>query len=618
MLDRVGTDVGLHLHDTRGTALLNAWTAIERGVDPLRHRRSAGSAARRSPPPPAATWPPRTSSTLLDDAGLETGIDLDALLAIGPPPRRARRPRPPQPRGRRRWRRDTTSAARCCWTPPADALDGDGRRAGFATAHGLRRLRRAARAGRSPTSTGSGGRRPTFTGVRWHDAADGDAATATRCPACAGSPAPRSTTPSTRSPRPPTARTTSPWSPAARPAAPIELTWAELRRPGRRRGAAGLRRLGVGAGDRVVAYAPNIPETLVAFLATASIGAVWSSCAPEFGVRSVIDRFAQIEPAVLVAVDGYRYGAKDDRPRGRGRRDRRRPADAAPRRRTCRYLGPGRRRRSATSPWADLARRPPAAPAFEPVPADHPLYVLFSSGTTGLPKAIVHGHGGIVAEHLKVLAPAPGPRPRRPLLLVHHHRLDDVELPRVRPARRRDDRAVRRRSRRRRRSTRCGTSPPRPASPCFGVSAPFLMACRKAGVTPPPGRLRWVGSTGAPLPADGFRWVARRASACRWRRSRRHRRVHRVRRLVAAGAGARRRDQLPAARLRRRGVHARRPAVPARRDRRAGHHRADAVDAGRLLGRRRRLAATAPPTSRTSPACGATATGSRSPTTAPA
>ena len=78
-----------------------------------------------------------------------------------------------------------------------------------------------------------------------------------------------------------------------------------------RRCAAGLRRLGVGPGDRVVAYAPNIPETLVAFLATASLGAVWSSCAPEFGVRSVIDRFAQIEPPVLLAVDGYRYGAKD-------------------------------------------------------------------------------------------------------------------------------------------------------------------------------------------------------------------------------------------------------------------------------------------------------------------
>ena len=111
----------------------------------------------------------------------------------------------------------------------------------------------------------------------------------------------------------------------------VELTWAELA-AAVGAAAAGLRRLGVDTGDRVVAYAPNIPETLIAFLATASIGATWSSCAPEFGVRSVIDRFAQIEPAVLVAVDGYRYGGQGRRPVGRGRRDHRRPADAAPRR----------------------------------------------------------------------------------------------------------------------------------------------------------------------------------------------------------------------------------------------------------------------------------------------
>ncbi len=89
----------------------------------------------------------------------------------------------------------------------------------------------------------------------------------------------------------------------------VELTWGELRTEVAR-AAAGLRALGVGRGDRVAAYLPNIPETLVAFLATASLGAVWSSCAPEFGTRSVVDRFQQIEPAVLLAVDGYRYGGR--------------------------------------------------------------------------------------------------------------------------------------------------------------------------------------------------------------------------------------------------------------------------------------------------------------------
>ena len=187
----------------------------------------------------------------------------------------------------------------------------------------------------------------------------------------------------------------------------IELTWDHLAL-GVRRCAAALRQLGVGAGDRVVAYAPNIPETLVALLATASIGAIWSSCAPEFGVRSVIDRFAQIEPAVLVTVDGYRYGARDI-----DRRDH--VADIVAALPSLRhvvhipYLDRHRHPPPAPAPpeqhvWDELLLGAPAEPlSFAPVAADHPLYVLFSSGTTGLPKAIVHGHGGVVAEHLKVL-----------------------------------------------------------------------------------------------------------------------------------------------------------------------------------------------------------------------
>ena len=112
---------------------------------------------------------------------------------------------------------------------------------------------------------------------------------------------------------------------------PSEITWGQLAADVAA-ATAGLRALGVRSGDRVVAYAPNIPETLVAFLATASVGAIWSSCPPEFGTRAVVDRFSQLAPTALIAVDGYRYGEKDiDRGRRR-RRDRRRPADAAPRR----------------------------------------------------------------------------------------------------------------------------------------------------------------------------------------------------------------------------------------------------------------------------------------------
>ena len=177
------------------------------------------------------------------------------------------------------------------------------------------------------------------------------------------------------------------------------VSYAEL---GRRVAAvaAGLRRLGVAKGDRVVAYLPNVPETVIAMLAVASIGAVWSSCAPEFGVSSVVDRFAQIEPKVLVAVDGYRYnGAWHDRRDALAEIRRRLPTLEA----TVLVSGPGREggdpaddRDDGLVAWARLLDDGAGAElAFEPVPFDHPLWVLYSSGTTGLPKAIVHGHGGI-------------------------------------------------------------------------------------------------------------------------------------------------------------------------------------------------------------------------------
>jgi acetoacetyl-CoA synthetase len=288
----------------------------------------------------------------------------------------------------------------------------------------------------------------------------------------------------------------------------IELTWDHLTL-GVRRCAAALRQLGVGAGDRVVAYAPNLPETLVAFLATASLGAIWSSCAPEFGVRSVIDRFAQIEPSVLVTIDGYRYGSKHI-----DRRDH--VADIVtdlPLRHVVHvpYLDRNHRPDGSAHAehhlWDSLLLGTSAEElSFTPVAADHPLYVLFSSGTTGLPKAIVHGHGGIVAEHLKVLTFHQDLTPADRFFwftttgwMMWNYLVSGLLT-----------------------GATIVLFDGDPASPglrtlwklvadtgttVFGSSAPFLMACRKARVEPPPNALRWVASTGAPLPADGFRWV---------------------------------------------------------------------------------------------------------------
>ena len=176
---------------------------------------------------------------------------------------------------------------------------------------------------------------------------------------------------------------------------PQQLTYGELSDQVAR-ARAGLRRLGVAPGDRVVAYLPNIPETLVAFLACASLGAVWASCAAEFGERSVVDRFAQIEPKVLLAISGYRYGDKavDRRAQVAAIRA------AMPTVEHVVHVPYGPDALDDAIEWSELlAAHEPLA--FEQVAFDHPLYVLFSSGTTGLPKAIIHGHGGILLEHLK-------------------------------------------------------------------------------------------------------------------------------------------------------------------------------------------------------------------------
>jgi acetoacetyl-CoA synthetase len=283
-----------------------------------------------------------------------------------------------------------------------------------------------------------------------------------------------------------------------------EWTWGRLRELTERI-ATGLRARGVGAGDRVVAYMPNIPETAAAFLACASLGAVWSSCSPDFGARSVIDRFAQIEPKVLLAVRRYRYNGREF--------DRTEALDAIvgemPGVETV-VLG--------EESWASLVgdRR---ALAFERVPFDHPLWVLYSSGTTGLPKAIVQSQGGILLEHLKMLhlhldAQAgdrlfwftttgwmmwnfivSGLLTEATVLLYDgspgHPSLDALW-----------DFAA------------------RTGMTTFGTSASYIGACMKAGVEPAAGRdlsaLKAVGSTGSPLSPEGFRWVYEHVGADTW------------------------------------------------------------------------------------------------------
>ncbi|RZU30729.1 acetoacetate--CoA ligase [Blastococcus saxobsidens] len=176
-----------------------------------------------------------------------------------------------------------------------------------------------------------------------------------------------------------------------------ELPWEEFARQVRVL-ATYLRDRGVGHGDRVVAYLPNVPQAMVAMLATASVGAVWASVSPDFGSRGALDRLGQLDPAVLFVADGYRYGGRDF--------DRRDEVAAV-------VAGlPGLREvvrvpvlglDQPGTPWDDVVAGPDVADfSFEQVPFDHPLWVLFSSGTTGLPKALVHGHGGILLEHLKL------------------------------------------------------------------------------------------------------------------------------------------------------------------------------------------------------------------------
>ena len=294
--------------------------------------------------------------------------------------------------------------------------------------------------------------------------------------------------------------------------ADVSMTGAELADQVAR-AAAGLRRLGIGRGDRVVAYMPNVPETIVLFLATAAIGAIFSSCAPEFGPRAVADRVRQIEPKVLVACDGYRYGAREiDRAPEIARLREELPSLEATV--VLPYLAEqlDRGRFPGALSWEEIVSRPEPL-VYEPVPFGHPLYILYSSGTTGLPKPIVHGHGGILLEHLKMLALhhdlGEADRffwftttgwmmwnylvsgllvgstvvlfdgdPAYPDLSTLWRAAEELELT------------------------------------YFGTSAPFLHACMRAGLHPVRdfdlSRLRGVGSTGAPLLPEAFEWVYER------------------------------------------------------------------------------------------------------------
>ena len=299
-----------------------------------------------------------------------------------------------------------------------------------------------------------------------------------------------------------------------------EQSWGELRAQVAA-AAAGLRALGVERGDRVVAYMPNIPEAIVAFLATASIGAIWSSCSPDFGPASVIDRFAQIEPKVLFAVDGYRYGGKDfDRRETLAKLQAEMPSLV--RTVVLPYLDP----EPDLAPLRDairwnelLAPGEDAELSFERVPFDHPLWVLYSSGTTGLPKAIVQSQGGILLEHLKKLHLHVDAHPGDRLFWftttgwMMWNFLVSGLLTRAaivlydgNPGH--PDMGV------------LWDLAERAKITMFGTSAAYIAACMKAGVEPGAGRdlsrLGAVGSTGSPLAPEGFDWIYEHIGADTW------------------------------------------------------------------------------------------------------
>ncbi|MBP6472757.1 MAG: acetoacetate--CoA ligase [Chloroflexi bacterium] len=290
----------------------------------------------------------------------------------------------------------------------------------------------------------------------------------------------------------------------------VELGWQTIYDQANRL-AEVLRGMGVEPGDRVVAYMPNVPETITAVLAVASLGAIWSSCSPDFGSRSVLDRFTQIEPKVLIAVDGYRYGGKNY--------DRRAVlAELQAALPTIQHTilvpfsHPATDSLVRTVLWQDALAGVSPSPtmSFAQVPFDHPLWVLYSSGTTGLPKPIVQGHGGILLEHVKATVFHNDLKPGDRFFwytstgwMMWNYMLG---------------------------SLLSGASiivyngsPGYPSinglfdlaeasgMTYFGTSAAFVSACIKADIHPNQAydlsRVRGVGSTGSPLTMEGFQWI---------------------------------------------------------------------------------------------------------------
>ncbi|MDF3144066.1 MULTISPECIES: acetoacetate--CoA ligase [unclassified Streptomyces] len=281
--------------------------------------------------------------------------------------------------------------------------------------------------------------------------------------------------------------------------------------------AATLRDLGVGEGDRVVGYLPNTPHAIVAFLAAASLGAVWSVCGQDYAPKAAADRFAQLEPTVLVAADGYLFnGATHDR-----REAVLELARALPTLKATVLVdhvglpGLGPNHPSLVLTWEDAATRTEEL-TCAPVPFDHPLWVVFSSGTTGLPKGIVHGHGGVLLEHLKTLGLQSdlGPGDRLLWYTTTHWMMWNLVVSTLLTG-----------------ATTCtyDGSPALLTQPdilwelaarhrvtLFGTSPQYLLGMAKFGIDPSVhdlSSIRAVGCTGSALPASAYPWVGEHLGA---------------------------------------------------------------------------------------------------------